>query len=189
MLFVLGITPFFIRKVRPKILFSVCQAVTFISLIGLASFLLLKSYHPDLPYLHKFNWLPMVLITFIWIMRCSGILPVIQTLLSEIYPTDIRAQSIGITQSSFMIFMALGTKFFPELKHGLGLPGLLFMYAGMCLFNFTWGILTIPDNRGKSLTKVEQTYENKNNSDETRDLNELDNPDQIFFDKANSEFK
>ena len=122
-------------------------------------------------------------------MRCSGVLPVIQTLLSEIYPTDIRAQSIGITQSSFMIFGAIGTKFFPELKNGLGLPGLLFMYAGMCLFNFTWGILTIPDNRGKSLAKVEQTYENKKNSDETRDLNEVDNPDQIFFDKANSELK
>ena len=88
-----------------------------------------------------------------------------------------------------MIFAAIGTKFFPELKNGLGLPGLLFMYAGMCLFNFTWGILTIPDNRGKSLAKVEQTYENKKNSDETRDLNELDNPDQIFFDKANSELK
>ena len=63
------------------------------------------------------------------------------------------------------------------------------MYAGMCLFNFTWGILTIPDKRGKSLAKVEQTYENKKNSDETRDLNEVDNPDQTFFDKANSELK
>ena len=166
-----------------------CQIVTFISLIGLATFLLLKTYFLNSPYFQKFNWLPMVLITIIWIMRCSGTLPVIQTLLSEIYPTDIRSQSIGITQSSFMIFAAIATKFFPELKNGLGLQGLLFMYAGMCLFNFMWGILTIPDNRGKSLAKVEQTYENKKKSDETRDLNELDNPDQIFFDKANSEFK
>ena len=67
-----------------------CQIVTFISLIGLATFLLLKTYFLNSPYFQKFNWLPMVLITIIWIMRCSGVLPVIQTLLSEIYPTDIE---------------------------------------------------------------------------------------------------
>ena len=110
--------------------------------------------------MENFNWTPMVLITIIWIMRCCGILSILQTLLSEIYPTNIRALAIGITQSCFMGTATLSTKFFPELKNVMGLHGVLFLYAALCLLNFFWGLMTIPDNRGKSLVKVEEMFGN-----------------------------
>ena len=94
-------------------------------------------------------------------MRASGILPVLHTLMSEVYPTEIRTQAIGITQASFLASGAIGVKFFPEMKNAMGLYSLCLLYAVAGLINSIWGLLSIPDNRGKSLIKVEEMYEKK----------------------------
>ena len=88
-----------------------------------------------------------------------GILSILQTLLSEIYPTNIRALAIGITQSCFMGTATLSTKFFPELKNAMGLHGVLFLYAALCLLNFFWGLMTIPDNRGKQSIQFSEAHQ------------------------------
>ena len=43
----------------------------------------------------------------------------------------------------------------------MSLHGLLFMYGASALISCLWGLKTIPDNRGKSLIKVEEMYEEK----------------------------
>ena len=81
--------------------------------------------------------------------------------MAESYPTDIRTESIGITQAIFLINGALCIKFFPEMKSAIGLSNCCFIYGAIGLFNCFWGTVTIPDNRGKSLVKVEEMYEIK----------------------------
>ena len=68
---------------------------------------------------------------------------------------------VGVTQSIFMLSGSFGVKLFPQLMDVLGMYGLCFLYTFMGFFSALWGLLTIPDNRGKSLVKVEETYENK----------------------------
>ena len=43
--------------------------------------------------------------------------------------------------------------------HPIGLSNCCFLYGSVGILNFLWGLFTIPDNRGKSLVKVEETYE------------------------------
>ena len=97
-------------------------------------------------------------------MRASGILPVLDTLMSEVYPTEIRTQAIGITQASISAFGAIGINFFPDVKNAMGVYNLCLLYAIADLINAIWGFLSIPDNRGKSLIKVEEMYEKKASS-------------------------
>ena len=52
-------------------------------------------------------------------------------------------------------------KVFPELKGLIGLPGLCTIYSIAGIVAMIWGALTIPDNRGKSLVKVEESLEKK----------------------------
>ena len=85
--------------------------------------------------------------------------------MSECYPTDIRTQSIGITRSFVMICYAACVKFFPDMKSAIGLSNCLFLYGSIAFLNCIWGVIFIPDNRGKSLVKVEEMYE-KNNKNE-----------------------
>ena len=131
-------------------------------MIVFAAFNHFREYRPDLlSSLDKFSWIPLVvLVLTIW-ARAAGILPIIQGLMAESYPTDIRTESIGITQAIFLINGALCIKFFPEIKGAIGLSNCCFIYGAIGLFNCFWGTVTIPDNRGKSLVKVEEMYEIK----------------------------
>ena len=43
----------------------------------------------------------------------------------------------------------------------LGFHGACYIYAVLAFLCAFWGAATIPDNRGKSLVKVEEFYENK----------------------------
>ena len=75
--------------------------------------------------------------------------------------TNIRTQAIGIVQASDWGFGALSVKFFPQMKDYLSFHGLFFLYGAIGFVSCLWGLKTIPDNRGKSLVKVEEMYEKK----------------------------
>ena len=158
---IIGIAPFVVKKLPPKTLYVTCRSISFMSVFTIGLFAYFHKFHPDLPYLDVLSWIPLAMIISCVVMRATGIITVLHTLMSEVYPTEIRTQAIGITQASFLASGAIGVKFFPEMKDVIGLHGLCFLYTGMGIINAIWGAYTIPDNRGKSLVKVEEMYENK----------------------------
>ena len=58
---------------------------------------------------------------------------------------------------------ALNINFFPHMRDYLTFHGLFFLYGAAGLVNCFWALKTIPDNRGKSLVKVEETFEKNSN--------------------------
>ena len=167
-----GMAPYFIRQFQPKVLFifgtfstSVCMV-----LIGISAYL--YEYFPYLPYLDTFSWIPFFSAIVAVIVRATCILPVIYPVMSEVFPTEIRTESIGLVESFALVCGALIAKFFPEMKHGMGLHGLFFFYGATGVISCFYGLLTIPDNRGKSLIKVEEMYEYKNDQDKTANQNQ-----------------
>ena len=96
-------------------------------------------------------------------MRSGTTLPVLNVLNSELYPTEIRTLSIGITQTMLLTSVFISVKIYPNLKDLMGLPCLCILYSLICIFVIIWGAKTIPDNRGKSLVKVEELHEKKSN--------------------------
>ena len=58
-------------------------------------------------------------------------------------------------------------KFFQGIKNLVKLNGLFFFYGASGIINCLWGLRTIPDNRGKSLIKVEEMYENESEQKKT----------------------
>ena len=102
-------------------------------------------------------------------MRASGILPVIDILLNELYPTEIRSQAIALSETTCMAVSACHMKLFPYMKSTLGYHGACFIYAFFGVVCAIWGAITIPDNRGKSLVKIEIMYEKKDKIEEVKD--------------------
>ena len=94
-------------------------------------------------------------------MRGAGILPVLHPLKNELFPTEIRTQSLGITEACVLLSGCTSVITFPELKNYLGITGLCIVYVSVHVMCILWGAWTIPDNRGKSLVKVEETFEKK----------------------------
>ena len=85
------------------------------------------------------------------------------SLVNEVYPTEIRTQSIALTDTFGLIFGAINLKFYPDLEKYMGFHGVILMYVILSIILVSWGAYTIPDNRGKSLVKVEETFEKNSN--------------------------
>ena len=88
-----GISPFVVNHLNPKWLFVTCQCISSLAMSTIGTYVYLQAYYPD--YLSDFSWIPLVMIIIIVIMRASGILPIMYVLMNELYPTEIRTQSIG----------------------------------------------------------------------------------------------
>ena len=92
----LGFVPFIVGKVKPKIMFVICQAISVLSIIAICVYSFLKEYGLlKEETLEKFSWIPLVFIGTLIILRGVGIMPVLHILINEMYPTDIRTLSIG----------------------------------------------------------------------------------------------
>jgi len=81
------------------------------ALIG--TFVFLEKSYPDLQHLEKFSWIPLVSVIGVVIIRSVCILPVLMSLSSEVFPTEIRTQSNGLVQAFEMVSGAICLSLFP----------------------------------------------------------------------------
>ena len=151
------VSAFIYKHIPPKLMYVSAQftAAVCMALIGLFAYL------KDSYDLNGFAWIPLVAILLTLISRGIGTLPVIFTLINEIFPTEIRTQSYGITQTISLLVTSITLVLYPTLKNTFGFHGLCIFYSAIGILSSIWGAVTIPDNRGKSLVKVEESYEKK----------------------------
>ena len=148
------VVPFIVQEMNPKTSFVLGQALTGLSMGVMGTYF---AVHYSYPESSKFSWIPLAMITSQFSIKSFSLLPVMSTLVGELFPTEIRALGVGMVQSSYFASGALIVKLYPDLKSVMGLHGLLYFYMGIGIFNSIWGYLTIPDNRSKTLTEVEET--------------------------------
>ena len=161
-LFLLVFPSFIVRKVSAKLFFSVSHLIATIAYLGFSIYVYIYSMHPEWIDLNSLGWIPLITLLITAIMRSSGILPILDMLGNELYPTEIRTQATGITKAMIFAMAGLSTFLFPFLKDIIGLYGVGFYFTSLSLICTIWGFISIPDTRGKSLVKVEEMYEKKN---------------------------
>ena len=147
-------------KFQPRILYVFGTLGTALCMALIGTFVFLEKSYPDLQHLDKFSWIPLVSVIGVVIIRSVCILPVLMSLSSEVFPTEIRTQSNGLVQAFEMISGAICLSLFPIQEKFMGLHSLLFFYGALGIISCIWGLNKIPDNRGKSLVEVEEMYEN-----------------------------
>ena len=157
-IFMALMAPFISRIFSPKNLFIGTFCMHALGMASLAIMIYLKANHPDLGCWNIISWIPTVILFILFLLRAIGVLPVLHTLIAELFPTEIRTQSIGITEAICLACGAMVVKLFPNLKETFGLFGLCCIYFFIAVIMIIWGAFTIPDNRGKSLVKVEEMY-------------------------------
>ena len=180
--FFLVTLPFIVGKLKPKLLFVSGIVMSTFAFCAISIYTYLHKVYPDSHKLEWFGWIPLAAISMQVIMRSAAILPVLNTLMNELYPTEIRTLSIGITQSILLIGGFVTVKIFPDLNNLMGLPSLCILYSVVGVLMILWGLKSIPDNRGKSLVKVEELYE-KNREAMEKTVN-----DNLGFTSGTSDF-
>ncbi len=105
------------------------------------------------------DWIPLVGICIVSIAHgISG--PIIQVLLNESFPLDIRAASVGaVTAIQFSVLVA-NIKAYPYLvdEEALGVPGTMYLYAAMAAALVIWSFVSVRDTENKSLVEVEGMF-------------------------------
>ena len=64
-------------KVKPKIMFVICQSISVLSIIAICVYSFLKEFDGEKEELEKFSWIPLVFIGTLIITRGVGIMPVL----------------------------------------------------------------------------------------------------------------
>jgi len=82
--------------------------------------------------------------------------------MSEAYPSDIRAISIGLTYSTMMAMGAANALAFPVMLENIKFYGTFYFYSVVMFVGASWAFYILPDNRGLTLVKIEERLEAQN---------------------------
>lgn len=82
--------------------------------------------------------------------------PVTWVVLSEIFPTKVRARAMAISTFSLWTACFVLTYTFPLLNSGLGSFGTFWVYGIVCVFGFVFIKMSLPETKGKSLEQIEK---------------------------------
>ncbi|MPM34971.1 Arabinose-proton symporter [bioreactor metagenome] len=86
--------------------------------------------------------------------------PVTWIVISEIFPTRIRAK--GMAVSTFALWSAsfVLTYTFPLLNRSLGAYGTFWLYGFICIAGFLFIKINLPETKGKTLEEIEEIITN-----------------------------
>ena len=92
-----------------------------------------------------------------------GLGPLPWLMMSEIYPTRIRAKAVSVSTTFLWIAAFTGPFAFPILqatseKLFHTIAGVFWLYAVVCLFSFAWGWKFLPETRGRSLENIADSW-------------------------------
>jgi sugar porter (SP) family MFS transporter len=84
-------------------------------------------------------------------------------MMSEIYPTRIRAKAVSISTTFLWIAGFSGPLAFPLLeavseKLFKTIAGVFWLYAGVCVISFFWALKYLPETKGRSLEEIARSW-------------------------------
>ena len=103
-----------------------------------------------------YGWVPVLSVILFNSFPTIGYTTVVQLLLAESFPTEIRSYASGIC-GAFTAVNAFGaTKLFPWFLKNLSFSGTFWIYSGVMAFLVVYSGIIIPENKGQSLVKTEE---------------------------------
>ncbi len=87
-----------------------------------------------------------------------GLGPVFWLLISEIYPTTIRAEAMSVASVTIWICDLLVTMTFLSLIERFGARFTFWFYAAMCLGGLLFCLKIVPETRGRTLEEIEASW-------------------------------
>jgi MFS transporter, SP family, galactose:H+ symporter len=87
-----------------------------------------------------------------------GLGPIFWLLISEIYPTTVRAQAMSLATIAIWASDFLVTATFLTVVEHLGMRGCFLLFAGLCLVAFVFSLRMVPETRGRTLEQIENSW-------------------------------
>ena len=117
---------------------------------------------PDVLY-RVLNFIPVISVVVVYSAHSFGYGVVIRVVIAESFPTEIRSISSSLCLLLANLLLAGTGYLFPTYLELFGFHGTFWLYGGITFCVGIYGVIRIPESKGKSLVKMEELYEKKKN--------------------------
>lgn len=114
-------------------------------LLGLHFLLLSHDYDPG-----DLEWL-LILSLLIFMSLCFGLVPVPCTMLSELFPSNLKSVAGFVASITSAIFAFISTKSYQPLIDIVGEQYVFWMYAVIIMICLLYSLTLVPETKGKTL--------------------------------------
>lgn len=104
----------------------------------------------------KFQWLPIISIIMFQMSLAVGIMPVPSTLISEMFPPNIKSMATCLVNMTSAAFAFLTSKTYQPLVDLLTEKYVFWLYSLLMIFLMIYSIVVLPETKGKSLPEIQE---------------------------------
>lgn len=137
-----------IEHINRRTLYIWSSLLTTISFIVFGTHCLLWIDRPEM------NWMPPFCLTCIIYFSRMGLVPIPYILTTELFPKKIRQVCLALVVSIMWTILFILELIFPIFLEEFGLFICMIGLGSMCFLNLIFGILCIPETRGKSFDEI-----------------------------------
>ncbi|XP_069364239.1 facilitated trehalose transporter Tret1-like [Maniola hyperantus] len=109
-----------------------------------------------------FQWINVVLLAFYFIIVNAGPYPVLEILLGEMFPIELKMYCFLLTSPFFAVSIYFSIVLLPKFISALGYHGLFLMNAGIMFVCLGYFYAKLPETKGKTLQEIESYFKTKN---------------------------
>ena len=110
------------------------------------------------------QWLPVASIIMFQMSLAIGIMPVPSTLISEMFPPNIKSIATCLINMTSAGFAFLTSKTYQPMVDLLGEKYVFWFYSVLMLFLTIYSIVILPETKGKSLQEIQQMLKKRKDS-------------------------
>ncbi|XP_038214565.1 facilitated trehalose transporter Tret1-like [Zerene cesonia] len=146
-----------VRKFKMRSLLFSSGLLANIILLVLATVLYCRPPHQDDIYV----WIKVSLLALYFIIMLAGPYAVLETLLVEINPLDIKAFFIFFFGAVIGVAQFLAVKLMSNMVNSIGYHGIFFLNAAIIFMCMTYIWYYLPETKGKSLEEIQAHFKNE----------------------------
>ncbi|XP_069364229.1 facilitated trehalose transporter Tret1-like [Maniola hyperantus] len=115
-----------------------------------------------------FQWINVALLAIYFIIVHAGPYPVMEVLLGELFPLDIKLFCFLLSTPALVATVCTGIVLMPVLVGFIGYHGLFLLNSAIAFICLAYFWISLPETKGKTLQEIELYFKSNNKFDEGR---------------------
>lgn len=120
------------------------------------SYMMLKSWSFEV---ETIKWIPLVSFSCLLFIVALGIQSLTYTIIAEILSEKIKDTCSFLCSMLMWAMVFVNIKFLPFFKELMGLHGIVFVYAGVCMISMGIIIVFMPETKSKNREEIQKMLE------------------------------
>lgn len=161
-----------VERLGRRILFLLSEVLTCLSVFALGGYFYVLDSDPETA--KRFGWVPLTLLIFFIAVFAMGVGPLPWLVSGEVMPAKFKGPGSSIVAFTNWIASFVVTKVFVDMQRSLTNAGTFWVFGSLCFIGILFGLLVLPETKGKTSEQIQALFGNSVNGDKGNDSNKND---------------